>query len=165
MARSPAAPAPELVEHPLLTTVGLLVESNAGLLLAAERRLDTATGLSVQWFEVLLRLVRTPGRRLRMSDLAAQTTLSASGLTRVVDRLEAAGLVRREACPSDRRGAFATLTDDGERRIAHAVPVHIEHMVEILEGTFAADELAALTGLLRRLRDVVNPEAARASAV
>ena len=100
------------LEDPLLTSMGLFVEAHAGLSAAGERLLATH-GLSNQWFDVLVRLLRTPGHRLRMSDLAAQTTLSASGLTRVVDRLVAEGLARREACPSDRRGSFATARTSG----------------------------------------------------
>lgn len=146
-----------------LTTVGLFVESHAGFTRQLERRLERDCGLSTQWFEVLLRLARTPGGRLRMSDLAAQTTLTPSGLTRAVDRLEEAGLVQRESCPSDRRGSFAVLTADGRARIEAAVPLHLQHVDEVLAGALDAHELEALASLLRKLRDAVNPEAAKAS--
>jgi len=154
----------DLLQHPHLTTIGLLVETHAGFTSAAERQLGESGGLTLQWFEVLLRLARSPGHRLRMSALAAQTTLSASGLTRAVDRLEEAGLVRREACPDDRRSAYATLTDEGEARLVGALPHHLDHLVSVLDSTFDADELATLGDLLRRLRDAVNPQAACASA-
>ena len=111
----------DLIDHPLLTTGGLFAESYAGMAEAYERRLEAESGLSMQWFDVLVRLVRSPGHRLRMTDLAAQTTLTASGLTRAVDRLEAAGLVERQACPTDRRSTFAVLSREGERRIEKAV--------------------------------------------
>lgn len=150
------------LEDPLLTSVGLFVEAHAGLSAAVERVL-AGEGLSGQWFEVLIRLVRTPGQRLRMSDLAAQTTLSASGLTRVVDRLVAQGLARREACPSDRRGSFAVLTPAGEDAVRSALPGHVDHLAEVLGTAFDPDELEAFTTLMRRLRDVVNPDAERAS--
>ena len=150
-------------DDPLLTTMGLFAETHAGLAQQVERRLAQECGLSGQWFEVLLRLARTPGKRLRMSDLAAQTTLSTSGLTRAVDRLEEAGLVRREVCPSDRRGYFAVLTDDGARRIDAAAQVHVEQLHELLRPILDADQQAQLAGLLRVLRDGINPEAARAS--
>ena len=161
MPRTVAPKAP--LDHPNLTTMGLFVETYAGLASATGPRLEADHGLSAQWFEVLLRLVRTPGHRLRMSDLAAQTTLSASGLTRVVDRLEAAGLVARAACPSDRRGSYAVLTDAGEARIVDAVPGHVAQLTELLERALDTAEIATLTTLLRRLRDAVNPEAERAS--
>lgn len=152
----------DLLDHPDLTTAGLLVEVHAGLVASTQRSLEVEHGLSGQWFEVLIRLVRSPGHRLRMSDLAAQTTLSASGLTRVVDRLVEHGLVQREACPSDRRGAFAVLTSDGEARILGAVPMHVAQLRELF-AVLSASEQEALSDLLRKLRDSVNPCAARAS--
>jgi len=153
----------ELLDHPLLTSAGLFVEAHAGLAVATERRLDTESGMSVQQFEVLIRLARTPGHRLRMSDLAAQTTLSASGLTRAVDRLEGVGLVERQACPTDRRSTYAALTSDGEHRILAALPRHVAHLEEIFEAVFTPAELETFTGLTRRLRDAINPCAAKAS--
>jgi DNA-binding MarR family transcriptional regulator len=161
VARSPASRTDQL-QHPLLTTGGLLGETHAGLLVTAERQLEAASGLSVQWFDVLIRLARTPEHRLRMTDLAAQTTLSPSGLTRAVDRLCAAGFLERQACPSDRRSTYAALTPEGEKRIRQAVPVHIAQLEAIFEG-FTADEIATFTDLLRRVRDVTNPCAAQAS--
>lgn len=160
-----ASPAPTalLLQHPLLTTVGLCIETHAGLTRAAEQRLERECGLSGQWFEVLIRLARTPGQRLRMSDLADQTTLSASGLTRAVDRLEAAGLVGREACPTDRRSIYAVLTEAGEEKIMAAVPVHVGHVIEMFSSVFTASELDTFTALIRRLRDAINPDAERAS--
>ena len=146
-----------------LTMLGLFFEAHAGLARELERRLERDVGLSVQWFEVLLRLARTPGGRLRMSDLAAQTTVTASGLTRAVDRLEEAGFVRREVCPSDRRGSFAALTAKGRRRIEAAVPVHLRHVEELLGHALTPDDEAALAGVLRKVRDALNPAAAEAS--
>jgi MarR family 2-MHQ and catechol resistance regulon transcriptional repressor len=153
----------ELAQHPHLTTAGLLMEAVAGFGARLERQLEQQQ-LSAQWFELLIRLLRTPGHRLRMSALAGQTTLTASGLTRAVDRLEAAGLVRREACPSDRRGSFAVLTDAGEARISTAVAPHVAQLCEVFDGSYSPAELETFTELLRRLRDAVNPTAACASS-
>ena len=152
---------PDDLDDPQIATGGLLAETYTGFFRRLESDLQAA-GLSVQWFDVLMRLLRTPGHRLRMSDLAAQSTLTPSGLTRAVDRLEAAGLVRREACPSDRRGAFAVLTDAGEQRISAAVPVHVAGLHEVF-SVLSREEVEQLTALLHRLRDSVNPDAARAS--
>lgn len=159
----PAAGDGDLAAFPLLTTVGLLVEAHAGLTAAAEHRLHESGHVTGQPFEILLRLLRSPGHRLRMSDLAAQTTLTASGLTRAVDRLEATGLVVRTACTTDRRVSYAELTDAGEAEIRAALPVHVAHLQEVFEG-FDARALDELECLLRRLRDVLNPAAASASA-
>jgi MarR family 2-MHQ and catechol resistance regulon transcriptional repressor len=146
-----------------LTTMGLFFETHTGLTRELGRRLERDSNLSVQWFEVLLRLVRTPGHRLRMSDLAAQTTLTASGLTRVIDRLDDAGLATRETCPEDRRVAYAVLTPEGEARMATALPMHLRHVQELVTEVLPADELAAFGATLRKLRDVLNPGAAAAS--
>lgn len=163
MARSPAVARRSLVDHPLLTTAGLFAEAHAGLAQVVEPQIEAAGGLTAQWFELLIRLLRSPDHRLRMSDLAAQSTLSASGLTRAVDRLEAAGLVERQACPTDRRSTYAVLTPEGRGRIAAALPVHVDQLEGLFGDAFTAAELATFTGLLRQLRDAVNPCAAAAS--
>ena len=94
-----------------------------------------------------------------MSDLAAQTALTPSGLTRAVDRLSDAGLVNRQACPEDRRGAFAALTESGEDRMRRALDIHRTQLSELLDGALDPDEELALVAALRKLRDRVNPEA------
>jgi DNA-binding MarR family transcriptional regulator len=162
MAKATATRAAPL-QHPHLTTAGLFAEAYAGMSQAMEQRIEAASGLSSQWFEVLIRLARSPQQRLRMTDLAAQTTLTPSGLTRAVDRMADAGLVAREACPSDRRSTYAVLTPEGERRVMQALPVHVAHLEEVFDGLFTEAELASLTDLVRRLRDATNPCAAQAS--
>ena len=147
-----------------LTLAGLFFESHAGLTAVLERRLEAECGLTSQWFEVLLRLARSPEHRLRMSDLTAQVTLTPSGLTRVVDRLEAAGLVKRETCPNDRRGYNAVLTPEGEARLEKAVPIHIAHLDELFTGVLDAKERTQLEHALRKVRDRLNPCATAGAA-
>jgi MarR family transcriptional regulator, 2-MHQ and catechol-resistance regulon repressor len=136
-----------------LTTVGLLFESAAGLRRVFERRFEGERSLSNQSFDVLIRLARTPGGELRMSELAAQTSLTPSGLTRSVDRLQQHGLVARRTCPEDRRGAFALLTPEGQELMDRAIPDHIAHVDEVLSDLFTPEEEGTLAALLRRLRD------------
>ena len=95
-----------------LTTVGLLFESAAGLRRLFEQRMEAEGSITTQSFDVLIRLARTEGHQLRMSELAAQTALTPSGLTRAIDRLQYQGLVARRVCPEDRR-----------RRVRRAHPV------------------------------------------
>ena len=78
-----------------------------------DAELEAAHGLSLSSYEVLLFLADSPEGRVRMSELADSVLLSRSGLTRLVDRLERDGLVRRESCPSDLRGFNAVITDEG----------------------------------------------------
>jgi DNA-binding MarR family transcriptional regulator len=115
-------------------------------------------------FEVLMRLARSPGAALRMSDLAAQTSLTTSGITRLVDRLEKSGLLRRVACPSDRRGLLAELTPAGWDRVAAALPEHVELIDRWLVSLLEPAELDALLAALRKVRDAVRPCAAAGSA-
>jgi len=138
-----------------LTAVGLFHEAYAGLEAALEGRLAGA-GLPRVWFEVLLRLGRSPGQQLRMADLAAQVSLSPSGLTRAVDRIEEADLVERVTCPSDRRGAFVRLTDAGRARLQEVVPAHVEDVDRCFTGLLSPTELARFTTTLRKLRDHLN---------
>ena len=76
------------------------------------------------WYDVLWTLYRAEGRRLRIRELADAVVLSSTGMTRFVDRLEAAGLVRREAVPGDRRGAYAVITKDGIDLLRRMWPIY-----------------------------------------
>lgn len=107
-------------------------------------------------YEVLLRLAQVPGREMRMSRLADVVLLSRSGLTRLVDRLEAEGLVERRACPTDARGQMAALTFEGLSRLRHAAPVHIRGVRTHFVGRLTAPELRQLADLLEK---VVPPDA------
>lgn len=146
------------LDDPRLTAMGLLAEVTSGLVAVLSPQLG-AHGLSTVEFEVLLRLGRSPESRLRMSDLAAQTSLSTSGVTRVVDRLERDGLVRREACPEDRRGYFAVLTEAGATRLSAVLPGHLALVEEWFTGRLDRASLVALTDALRVVRDAVRPGA------
>jgi DNA-binding MarR family transcriptional regulator len=146
------------VDDERLTLAGLLFEANAGLVNELSKRLETESGLSTQWFGVMLRLARSPGQRLRMTDLAAQLTLTSSGLTRVVDRLEEAGYVRRETCPSDRRGSYAALTPSGKRKIESALPKHLDDLDECFISLLTDRERRDLEKALRKVRDAVYPQ-------
>lgn len=147
---------PDLLHDHRLTAMGLLVEAHAGIMDVVARDLSTV-GAQVSSFEVLLRLARSPDHRLRMSELAAQTSVTNSGLTRLIDRLVAAGLVERSICETDRRGYYATLTQEGLDRLAAALPTHLDTIDRVLTGVLRHDELEGFISTLRKLRAVVNP--------
>jgi DNA-binding MarR family transcriptional regulator len=94
-----------------------------------------------------------------MTDLAAQTGLSTSGITRVVDRLERDRLAKRRACPTDRRGSFTVITDVGKERLAEVLPGHIALIEEWFTGRLSGTQLRGLLDSLRVVRDAVRPEA------
>jgi MarR family transcriptional regulator, 2-MHQ and catechol-resistance regulon repressor len=136
-----------------LTTVGLLFESAAGLRRLFTRELENAGPASGQSFEILIRLARTEGGELRMSELATQASLTPSGLTRAVDRLQQQGLVSRRTCPEDRRGSFAQLTPAGHDLMDGVIPEHLANVGRVLDELFTPEEEAQLSEALRRLRD------------
>jgi DNA-binding MarR family transcriptional regulator len=136
--------------------MGLFAEAFTGL--AAQFNAHFAQhDLDPVEFEVLIRLFRTPGGRLRMTDLSAQTSLTTSGVTRVVDRLERDGLVQREACPTDRRSSYAVIASAGRDRLAQVLPEHLALIDEWLIGRLTAEQLDALLVALRVIRNAVRP--------
>lgn len=144
------------LDDPVLTALGLLVETCGGLHAIIAPELESF-GFSLSAFEVVLRLARSPGGRLRMAELTAQCTLTSSGLTRVVDRLERAGLVVREPCPSDRRGFYAVVTPGGLEQLAKALPAHTATIRRCYTEILEPDELDTFVATLRKIRAVVSP--------
>lgn len=100
------------------------LETHARLVRELDEELRAAHDLPLSTYDVLTTLESAPDRRLRMRDLADAVLLSRSGLTRLVDRLERTGLVAREECADDARGAFALLTDRGLETLRRARPTH-----------------------------------------
>ncbi|MEU4771123.1 MarR family transcriptional regulator [Micromonospora sp. NPDC023644] len=149
-------------DDPRITAVGLLVEAHAGLSARFAAQFEEH-GLSPVEFEVLTRLARSPGNQLRMTDLAAQTSLSTSGVTRVVDRMERDGLLARRACPSDRRSSFAVVTASGLQRLDETLPGHLRIIEQWFTGQLDPEALTALLDGLRRVRDAVHPGATAGS--
>lgn len=147
-----------LLDDERLTAAGLLFEVAAGLETALGRQI-AGHGLALSEFEVLLRLARSPGGQLRMSDLARQVNLSVSGLTRLADRLEARGLLERRACPTDGRGSNALVTADGRAVMAAVLPGHVALVERWLTSALEPAQLDALTAALRAVRAGVRPDA------
>jgi DNA-binding MarR family transcriptional regulator len=120
------------------------LRAHAALVHELDRQLETAHGLPLTQYEVLLYLERAPEHRLRMSELARSVLLSQSGVTRLVDRLQRRGLVVREPCPEDRRVLYARLTTEGAAALAHARPTHLAGVRDHFLRHFDETELRAL---------------------
>jgi DNA-binding MarR family transcriptional regulator len=127
------------------------LRAHATVMRELEREMASATGLPLAWYDVLLQLAEAPGRRLRMAELADRVLLSRSGLTRLIDRLQAEGLVRREPSPQDARGTYTVLTAAGFDRLRKAAPVHLAGIRDHWLAHFSDDELRVLGGWLGRL--------------
>ncbi len=123
----------------------------------ATRRLNAQLtadhGLTINDYEVLLRLARAPERQMRRVDLAEQVLLTASGITRLLDGLEQTGLVVRGACASDRRVVYAVLTDAGLAKLREASKSHFAQIDEHFAERLDEDDLETVTGLLGRLAE------------
>lgn len=109
-------------------------------------------GLPLASYDVLVQLVEArPDHRLRMTELADRVLISRSGLTRLVDRLEREGLVRREPCESDARGLFAVLTPEGYDRLRSATGTHLRGVNDYMFAQVKQDELGVLGDALGRV--------------
>lgn len=104
-------------------------------------------------FEVLLRLSKQDNQRLRIQDIAAQSILTRSGISRVVERLEKAGLVIREEADEDKRGAYAVLTEAGLERFRTAIRFHLDCVRRNFLGLFNEEELIQMAGFWRRIKE------------
>ena len=120
---SPAADA--LDERWLAAWRGLLA-AHAQVIRGLENDMMEQHGLPLTWFDALSRIRQSPEKRLRLRELERASLFTRSGMTRLADRLEDAGLIRRERDPSDRRGVFLAITEEGESRIDEAWPDHQE---------------------------------------
>jgi DNA-binding MarR family transcriptional regulator len=146
------------VDDERITAIGMLSEVYSGLMGRFSAQI-AEHGLALIEFEVLIRLSRSPEGQLRMTDLSTQTSLTTSGVTRVVDRLERDGLVRRTACPSDRRSSYTVITAAGRDRLAAVLPGHLELIDRSFTGLLTPEQLQALLAGLRVIRDAVRPGA------
>jgi DNA-binding MarR family transcriptional regulator len=123
-------------------------------MLSAE--LQAEHGLSLNDFEALYGLARAEDGRLKRVELARRLLLTPSGITRLLEGLEQAGLVRRTTCPTDRRVAYAELTPVGRERLRSASRAHVESIRALMEEHFSEDELDGLGEMLGRLPGVAE---------
>lgn len=117
-----------------------------------EQELAQAGLPPLSWYEVLLALSSAPEQRLRMHELAAAIVLDRSNMTRLVDRLEAKGLVCRKTCPTDRRGAFAALTEEGKAMLQKMWPVYQQAIAKYFGHHLSDTEVNVFTKGLQRIQ-------------
>jgi len=128
-----------------------MLRAHSSLTRALDAELISAHGLPLSSYEVLLFLADAAGGRMRMAELADSVLLSRSGLTRLVDRLERDGLIRREPCEDDARGWFAAITPAGWELFEAARRTHLDGVRERFLDHFTRDELRALGDLWERV--------------
>lgn len=111
---------------------------------ALDRQLQQEAGMPHLYYSILANLSEAPERRLRMTDLAQRTKITRSRLTYAVTRLEKDGTVRREGCPTDRRGSVAVLTDDGMALLERTAPGHVKTVRASLFDHLTAEQVGQL---------------------
>ena len=122
----------------------LFLITHARLVETIDRSLSSAEQIPLNWYDVLIELYEAPDRRLRMHELAERVVLSRSGLTRLVDRLEHAGLLRREPDPQDRRGFHTIITPEGIEAMRRAWPVYAEGILKGFAQHLSEEEARVL---------------------
>ena len=135
-----------------------LLRAHAAATRLLNAELQAEHGLSVSDYEALYLLSRADGRRLKRIDLSRRLALTPSGVTRLLEGLEAAGLVARTVCPTDLRVAYAELTNAGAAKLEAASCGHVGSIRELFEEHFADGEIDELSELLGRFPGVAGTD-------
>ncbi len=135
------------------------LRAHAAVVRELSSELVSEHGLTINDFEVLLRLSRADGSRMRRVDLAQEVLLTPSGITRLLEGLERSGFVERVACKEDLRVSYAQLTSAGRTKLRAAGKTHVAGIHRLFLDHFDADERAVLGELLGRLTDGEDGEA------
>jgi len=120
-----------------------------------DRELRERHRLSLPEYEILVRLSEAPTHRLRMAVLADSVSHSRSRVTHTVNRMEAAGLVSRDACVADGRGVEAVLTEHGSSALADAAPTHVAGVRRLLVDLVGADDFQAVGRVFDAVTDAL----------
>ena len=128
-----------------------LLRAHAAVVGRLERELQHERGLALSWYDVLLSLFRAPPPGLRMQDLAEAVVLSRTRVSRVVDEMEAAGLVERTPNPADGRSTIVVITSKGRRQFRAAAPVYLRGIAEHFTGLLTAAELECVATALGKV--------------
>ena len=151
-------------DDPRLAPWRAFLEAHARVSRRLDEDLRAEHDLSLAEYDALLNIAQAPGRRLRMRQLSDRVILSKSGVTRLIDRLVADGLVERSACLADARGAEAVLTEAGLSRLRQASRTHLrginEHFIEPLGDT----DVSVIESAMRAIAVSSGPESGSACA-
>jgi DNA-binding MarR family transcriptional regulator len=146
------ATAPDRLDHDAQRTMRAFLTTARLLAEQLEQELRRESGMSLIDYEVLAWLSETPGRQMRMAELARRTGVSASRLTHLTERLEQRDWVHRLTSPTDRRIHFAQLTRVGQHALEEAAPWHADCAQSRLLAHLTHEQLDQLRDISERLR-------------
>jgi DNA-binding MarR family transcriptional regulator len=138
------------------------LNAHASVVAFVEEALAAAGLPPLAWYDVLWAIRRAPKRRIRMAALAASLTISRGGLTKLADRLESAGLIRREPADTDGRGFYAVLTADGNALLRRMWPVYSRALRETFVSAISTEEAALIGAALSRIDEPPHEHAGAA---
>ena len=141
----------EITDKEKTDTWRLLLETFALVMRNLERRIKEDQAIPATWFDVLLHLHEAPEKRLRIGELAGSLVLTPSNATRLFDRLEKAGYLRREATPEDRRGAYIVMTAEGEAAFMDGLPGNRSRVEEVFLGHLNDNDFRELRHALSKV--------------
>ena len=144
---------------PRIATWRLFLKTHARLERLLDDDLRSAHDLTLAEYDAMLQLAESPTHRLRMHEIAERVVLSRSGVTRLIDRLVRDGLVERDTCSTDARGAEAVLTASGLDRLRKAAPTHLRGISDHFLDTMSAAELAAVDRAMNAILVGLGPDA------
>ncbi|MGW4272338.1 MarR family winged helix-turn-helix transcriptional regulator [Streptomyces seoulensis] len=127
-----------------------------------DRQLQRDAGMPHIYYGLLVKLAEAPRRRLRMTELARDAKITRSRLSHAVARLEKNGWVRREDCPSDKRGQFAVLTDDGRDVLRRTAPGHVAAVRQALFDRLSPEQQKSLGEIMQIVAEGLQPNEAGA---
>jgi DNA-binding MarR family transcriptional regulator len=133
------------------STWRLFLSAQIQVIRQIQEKLSAAELPPLEWYDVLWELKNTPDRRLRLSELADRVLLSRSNLTRLLDRLEKKELLRREPCPSDRRGTFAVLTEAGAAMQKKMWAIYSQGIAEYFGDRLSDEEVKVMQQMLKKI--------------
>ncbi len=128
-----------------------LLQAHTSLTAGVERALAEEGFPPLTWYDVLSTLERAPEKAARPRDLGCGVSISRSGLTRLLDRMESASLVERRSCPTDRRGTWIVLTPAGAEMLDRMRPVYERELAETFASGLTDQEAETLGRLLDRV--------------
>ncbi|MFI1101014.1 MarR family winged helix-turn-helix transcriptional regulator [Streptomyces sp. TLI_146] len=127
-----------------------------------DRQLQRDAGMPHIYYGLLIQLSEAPRRRLRMTELAIGAKITRSRLSHAIARLEKNGWVRREDCPSDKRGQFAALTDEGFAVVERTAPGHVSAVRQALFDRLTPEQIEQLGTVMRAIAEGLQPKDANA---